>query len=313
MRPDFFIAGAAKCGTTALFEYLSRHPAVFMPRIKEPKFFCPDLKTTGGVYAERDYRALFADVPDGFLTGEASALYLYSEVAIPRIMAFNPSARIIVMLRHPVDAAHSLHASRWGFGHEDIPSFEAAWQAQATRLAGKRMPRGWPDPATLQYGAMYRYSPQVRRVLEFVPAGQRLFMVHEEFFGQPATQFAKVLRFLGLAPAGDREFPVINPTLGARSTRVDRWLRGATPWLGALSAPLQPLARATGFHPLRALRSWNAVPSPKPVLNPKFRAELDRYFAADIRELEGLLGRRLWSDRSSSSASGRTLETYLSQ
>jgi len=162
VRPDFFIVGAAKCGTTALFEFLSRHPLVFMPRIKEPKFFCTDLETTGGVYTGRDYRALFADVPDRFLTGEASALYLYSEVAIQRLMMYNPSARIIVMLRHPVEAAHSLHASRWGFGHEDIPAFEAAWRAQAARLAGKQLPRGWPDPATLQYGAMYRYAPQVR-------------------------------------------------------------------------------------------------------------------------------------------------------
>src|SRR5215470_2841180 len=135
-QPDFCIAGAAKCGTTALFEYLAGHPQVFMPRMKEPKFFCADLKTTGGVYTLADYRALFAAAPAHCLTGEASTLYLYSTVAIERLMAHNPDAKIIVMLRYPVDAAHSLHAAAWSHWHENMESFEEAWRLQRARLAG---------------------------------------------------------------------------------------------------------------------------------------------------------------------------------
>ncbi len=102
-RPDFVIAGAARCGTTALHEYLALHPAVFMPVLKEPGFFSTDLP--GGVSTLEEYRALFAPAPAHALTGEASTQYLYSKVALERLTAHNPQVRIIVILRNLVDAA----------------------------------------------------------------------------------------------------------------------------------------------------------------------------------------------------------------
>ncbi len=306
-RPDFFIAGAAKCGTTALFEYLSQHPSVFMPPLKEPKFFCPDIRTTGGVYTPVAYQVLFDAAPAGCITGEASAMYLYSTVAIERIVAHNPRALVIVMLRYPVDAAHSLHAARWSHGHEDIEDFEQAWRAQAARLAGERLPPHWPDPKTLQYGPMYRYAAQVRRVLEHVPRGQCHFIVYEQFFADPAAGFAQVLAFLHLAPNARGDFLPVNPAFGPRSRRFDAWLRRPPHWLKALYAPIRPISRAAGVHPVQWVRQLNSEPRTKSALRPAFREELDRYFADDIAELEGLLGRRLWRRASSSSnAAGRT-------
>lgn len=306
-RPDFFIAGAAKCGTTALFEYLSQHPSVFMPPLKEPKFFCPDLKTTGGVYDSAEYQKLFDAASAGCATGEASAMYLYSAVAIERIMAHNPLARIVVMLRYPVDAAHSLHAARWSHGHENIEDFEQAWRAQDARLAGKQLPPHWPDPQTLQYGAMYRYAAQVRRVLAHVPPAQRHFIVYEEFFADAVAAYSELLTFLGLAPDPRAVFPVVNPSLGPKSRSLDTWLRRPPRWLEALYAPLRPVSRAVGIRPVEWARQLNSEPRARSGLHPAFRAELDRYFADDIAELEGLLGRRLWSEASNSSnASGRT-------
>ena len=312
MKPDFCIAGAAKCGTTALFSYLSRHPGVFMPRIKEPKFFCTDLQTTGGVYEPEAYRELFEAAPPGALTGEASGMYLYSTVAIPLLMQHNPKARVIVSLRDPLDAAQSLHAARWSHGHENLQDFEDAWNAQAERLAGQRLPLHWPDPVTLQYGAIYRYAAQVRRVIEHVPPQQRHFIIYEEFFAEPAVHFPRLLRFLGLPPVSDVEFPVVNATRAARSQRVDRWLREPPHWLSGVSRLARPVTRATGLRAARFLRALNSAPGEKHLLRPDFRRELRDYFAADIAELEGLLRRSLWSASSASSASGRTLETYRS-
>ncbi len=198
--PDFFIAGAMKCGTTALFTYLSHHPSVFMPPIKEPNFFCADLKMKSGVNTPAEYQALFASAPAKALTGEASSVYLYSKVAIERVMAHNPNAKVIVILRYPVDAAHSLHAARWSYRHENIETFEDAWRAQPERLAGENLPPHWPDPATLQYGAIYRYAAQVQRVLEHVPEKQRLFLVYEDFFADPHGHYNGILEFLNIAP-----------------------------------------------------------------------------------------------------------------
>jgi len=293
-KPDFFIAGALKCGTTALAQYLGAHPSVFIPGIKEANFFCSDLRAKGDVSTLSEYQALYASVPPQQICGDASARYLYSRVAIERLMQHNPRAKVITLLRYPVDAAHSLHAARWIHGRENMQDFEKAWQLQSTRLAGSHMPPRWPDAMTLQYGAMYCYAEQVHRVLELVPESQRLFIVYEEFFADPAISYRRVLEFLGLPDAGQIDFPIVNAALGSRSRGLDSLLRHPPAWLAALYRPVRPLLRAAGVSPANALRSLNLVPRPKPPLRAEFRAELDRFFAADIAELERLLGRPLW-------------------
>jgi Sulfotransferase domain len=293
-KPDFFIAGASKCGTTALFEYLAAHPQVYMASNKEPNFFCTDLKTTGGVYSLDEYRALFASAPQNCLTGEASTLYLYSTVAIERVLAYNQNAKIIVMLRNPVDAAHSLHATAWSYRIENIEAFEEAWRAQDARRLGERMPPNWPDPATLRYGAIYRYAEQVRRVMEHVPERQRCILLYEEFFADPRKQYARLLDFLQLAPDTRATFPVVNAARGSRSRRLERLLRKPPRWLKTLYAPMRPILQQAGFSPADSLWELNAVPRAKAALRPAFKAELERFFADDIAQLEGLLGRPLW-------------------
>lgn len=293
MKPDFFIAGGAKCGTTALFHYLSKHPSIFMPRIKEPQYFCSDLKTIGGVRTFQEYTSLFASVPAGSRTGEASCWYLYSKAAIQRIMAHNPAAKIIVILRNPADAAHSLHAAAWGHGHENIESFEAAWQAQSARLAGRSMPPNWPEAATLQYGAIYQYAEQIRRVVDFVPPAQRHIVIYEEFFANPRVHYAQLLDFLGVSTNADATFPVVNSAVGSRWTMVDRALRRPPRVLSKIYGPVRPLLHAVGLHPGRIMWRLNTVSRPKAVLCPRFRSRLEGFFATDIAQLELLLGRSL--------------------
>ena len=290
-QPDFFIVGAAKCGTTALFRYLAAHPAVFMPQNKEPNYFCTDLPRYGHVPTLKDYEALFSSAPPHALTGEASALYLYSKIAIAQVAAHNAHAKIIVILRNPIEAARSMHAFQWRYELEDVFDFEQAWRLQQPRLAGQHLPPRWPYPDHLQYGALYSYAPQVRRVLAQVPRTQCLFLVFEEFFADPSRQFGRVLEFLGLPPDPARTaFPVVNQTVGARSARLDRLLRHPPKSLMAL----RRAAHAVGFHPARALQRLNRVAGQKPPLRESFRAELEEYFSADVAELERLLGRRLW-------------------
>jgi hypothetical protein len=294
-RTDFFILGAAKCGTTALFEYLSRHPGVFMPPCKEPNFFCTDLRTFSNVATSEEYDALFAPSPPHALRGEASAMYLFSRVAISRIIAHNPAAKVIVMLRNPIEAARSFHAAAWGHGHEDVADFEEAWRLQDERRAGRRLPPRWPDPETLQYGLLYRYAPQVRRVLQHFPRRQCLFLIYEEFFAAPGAHLRLVVEFLGLAPrAAQDSFSVVNPTVRPRSALLARLMRRPPGWLRVAAAPLRRIAHALGLHPLRALLRVNMVTGGKSPMREAFRAELVGYFADDVVELEQLLGRQLW-------------------
>ena len=290
-QPDFFIVGAAKCGTTALFRYLAAHPAVFMPECKEPNYFCTDLHTRGHVATLTEYEALFSTAPPHALTGEASVLYLYSKIAIGQVMAHNAKAKIIVMLRNPIEAARSMHAYWWSNELEDVGDFEQAWRLQEPRLEGQNLPPRWPYPQLLQYGAQYCYAPQVRRLLAQAPRAQCLFLLFEEFFANPSREFARVLEFLGLAPDPARtDFPVVNQAVGARSARLDRLLRHPPPAL----LTLRRAAHAVAFHPMRALQRLNRVAGRKPPLRESFRAELEEYFSGDVAELEQLLGRRLW-------------------
>jgi hypothetical protein len=288
--PDFFIAGAPKCGTTSLFNYLRAHPAVFMPANKEPNYFCSDLPADLRVGTLAEYEALFSPAPPHSLTGEASVFYLYSSVAIGQIMAHNVNAKIIVLLRNPIEAARSMHAFRWNNHLEDVRDFEHAWRLQEARLEGRHLPPLWPYPQLLQYGAQNSYAPQVRRLLAQVPREQCLFLLFEEFFADPSRQFARVLEFLGLPPDPARTaFPVVNQTVGVRSLRLDRLRRQPPPALLAL----QRAAHAIGFHPMRALKLLNQVAVKRPPIRESFRAELEEYFSADVAELEQLLGRGL--------------------
>ena len=290
-KPDFFIVGAPKCGTTALFRYLAAHPAVFVPELKEPNYFCTDVPWYDHIATLAEYEALFSTAQPHALTGEASVWYLYSKVAIGKVMAYNANAKIIVMLRNPIEAARSMHAYQWQTEQEDVGDFEQAWRLQKPRLEGQYLPPRWPYPHLKQYGAHYCYAPQVRRVLAQAPRTQCLFLLFEEFFADPSRQFAQVLEFLGLPPdPAGTAFPVVNQTIGVRSARLDQLLRQPPPALMAL----RHAAHAVGFHPMRALQLLNRVAGQKPPLRESFRAELEEYFSVDVAELEQLLGRRLW-------------------
>jgi hypothetical protein len=290
-RPDFFIVGAPKCGTTALYRYLAAQPGVFMPENKEPSYFCTDLPRYGHVATSAEYQALFAPAPPHALTGEASALYLYSKDAVARIVAHNPDARIIAILRNPIEAARSMHAFQCNYDLEDVWDFEQAWRLQEARRQGQHLPPRWPYPDHLQYGPLYSYATQVSRLLAQVPRTRCLFLVFEEFFSDPSRGFAGVLEFLGLPPApAGTSFPVVNQTLGARSPRLQQLLRHPP---GAFR-PLRRAAHALGLHPLRALQTLNRAAGRKPSLRKAFRAELEDYFAGDVARLEQLLGRKLW-------------------
>ena len=118
--PDFLLLGAPKCGTSALHATLARHPQLFLSDLKEPKFFLTDgpPPTSGGgpgdvptwgehVWRRDEYEALFAASPPGALCGESTVFYLYDRHAQRRIRALVPEARLVAVLRDPVERAHS--------------------------------------------------------------------------------------------------------------------------------------------------------------------------------------------------------------
>src|SRR6185437_15169184 len=122
MRPTFFIVDAPKSGTTALDSYLADHPSIHMARPKEPHYFATDLPRYRDVSTESDYIRLFDTKGEEKIGGDASVFYLYSNEAIRLIKRFDSGAKLILMLRNPVDIVHSFHSQLLFGGDEEIKS-----------------------------------------------------------------------------------------------------------------------------------------------------------------------------------------------
>jgi hypothetical protein len=295
--PNFFLVGAPKCGTTAMFHYLAAHPDVFMPRTKEPKFFAPDLDE--GTRADersfvRDlsqYLALFSDWQGERRVGEGSVWYLYSRVAAQEIKKFAPEARIIIMLRDPVETMYSLHAQRLVSGAEDITSFEEALRAQEDRANGERLPKFAFVVKGLLYRDVVQYASQVERYFDTFGRDRVLVLIFEEFAADPTSAYRQVCDFLDIDTTFSPTFERINPATVVRSRLVRDVLRFHPALIGN-RLRVGPVRR--NWRRLkRALLAMNEKRQARPPLDPLLRAELAQQLAPDVARLSRLLDRDL--------------------
>ncbi|HEX3220479.1 MAG TPA: sulfotransferase [Candidatus Limnocylindria bacterium] len=300
VRPNFFIVGAPRCGTTAMYEYLRQHPDVFMPYRKEPVFFGSDLTKRRPPMTEAEYLELFRPGASRSRRGEATVWYLYSQTAPGEIRAFSQDPRIIIMLRNPVDMMYSLHSQLFFSANEDLADFGAAIAAEEDRRQGRRMPPRARRPEGLQYRACGRYAAHVRRYLEaFGPDAVRV-IIYDDFSSDAAASYRQTLAFLGVDPSFQPDFSVVNRSKAPRS----RWLQQLTyaPWFmrttARLPKPVNHLIR-------RSLKRLNFREQPRTMLDPQLRARLTQEMAPDVAELGELLGRDLssWSHPPTPSAS----------
>jgi hypothetical protein len=200
--PDFLIIGAQKAGTTALYAYLRRHPAITGPSWKEVSYF--DRHFARG---EAWYRGNFPNRirARGKLVGEASPSYVFHPLGPERVRALVPEARLVALVRNPVDRALSHYHHEVALGREPL-SFEDALAAEEERLRGEEerlaadpgyFSRAWWSHA---YKARGRYAEQLERWLAVFPREQLLILPSEDLGAEPERTHARVLDFLGAAP-----------------------------------------------------------------------------------------------------------------
>lgn len=287
--PDFYIVGAPKCGTTALYHYLSEHPGVFLPFGKEPHYFADDLEGMRDVKSLDEYLAMFTPRRQHQKCGEASVMYLYSHVAVDRILEANPDARLIVMLRNPLELVPSLHSQCLVALFEDQTDLAAAWRLQAERAAGRSLPDGCPEPKMLQYAEIARLGAQLERFLERAPRAQVKLILFDDFAADTPRIYAEVLEFLGLPSDGRTEFPRVNANKALRS----RWLHR---WLDYRRVPhsVRRAGRLLGLHRLHyRIKMLNMTAAKRQPLDPAMRAEMASAFRDDVGRLSALLQRDL--------------------
>jgi hypothetical protein len=312
--PNFFIVGAPKAGTTSLHAYLAQHPQIYMSPLKETHYFCEEFRAEnfaaeeqprlardrraltaylrtdmrvgrfGGLVSDwGEYLHLFRNVQDELAIGEATPQYLWSPSAARSIAMRFPNAKIIAILRNPVDRAfsHYLHmlaeaAVRRSFSEQ----IEASLRRQGTQICTE-----WPF---LEYG---RYYEQLRRYFDTFPRGQIRVVFYEDLQRAAPLLLADLFAFLGV----DQDVPV-DASRRYNEPQIPRW-RQAMRVLQGINAV--PLIRALMPHSLR-LRVRTMLLQPRDSLGVATaeRARLIDYYRADIEQLAVLLQRDLsgWLD-----------------
>jgi hypothetical protein len=220
--PDFFICGAAKSGTTSLFNYLGQHPQIFTPKWKEPGYF----SALRPLKSPAQYACLFEEAEESQIVGEASGAYLTSPDSAARIAQVAPQAKIIIMLRNPAERAFSLYRWMTCEGYEWIPTFHRALQEESRRRGNVDFIKSNPE---YYYNFLYRttgcYAPQIAHFLDYFGREQVRFFIFEDFAEHPGAYTKKAFRFLGLRDSIAVETPVRNRGKDVLSVRLQYWLR----------------------------------------------------------------------------------------
>jgi hypothetical protein len=207
--PDFLVIGAQKAGTTAVYAYLRRHPAILGPFWKEVSFF--DRHWWRG---EAWYRGQMPLRGEGKLAGEASPSYVFHPLAPERVRAVVPDVKLIALLREPAERAYSHYQHEVALGREPL-SFEDALAAEDERLRGevdrlladpRAFSRAWWD---YTYASRGLYAEQLERWLALFPREQLLVLTTDELGARPDETYATVLAFLGAAPHSLDDYPRI--------------------------------------------------------------------------------------------------------
>ncbi len=283
--PNFFIVGAAKCGTSSLYYYLKQHPQVFMSEAKEPQFFLDD---KGGVNDRAVYERLFEAVTDEKAVGEATTAYLYAEESPGLIKAAVPDARIIILLRNPAEMAYSLwrYICRIGKRGESL-SFVDALKAEDGRMKDPEFRMGETWHAQFYYFHRGLYYEQVKRYIDTFGRDNVKVFIFEDFAKDPVRICREAFMFLGVYP--DFVPDLRKKNVGnVRHRGLKKLLSEPTPYQAKMMAVIPEGIR----KPLNDLLVDLNSRRPKP-MDRRLRRELLDKYAPDIKRLEGLIGRDL--------------------
>ena len=220
MKPNLFIVGQPKSGTTALHQFLGQHPEIYMSSIKEPHFFCSDFHLESDraygrqrfydFRSESAYLQLFSKARNVKVAGESSTNYLYSHVAAQKIYNFNPDAKIIIILREPAKFLYSLHSHYVKFTEENEPDFLTALALEDDRQQEKAISPRVTSPSYLYYSQRVQYYQQVKRYCDRFNPKQIKVIIFEEFKSNNDTIFREVLEFLEVDPNFTPEYAAVN-------------------------------------------------------------------------------------------------------
>jgi hypothetical protein len=290
--PGLIVIGAARSGTTALYEQLRQHPQIFLSPSKEANYFAFEGETldyrgpgadfvNNSVATWDDYLELFADAPSDAVIGDISPLYLYAPKAAERIRARLPDAKLVAILRNPIEQAfsHFQYARAWTI--EPLESFDAALDAEPQRLREHWQP-------LFQYSAFPRYAEQIRRFQAHFPPSQLKIFLYEDYRADPHGVLREIFEFAGV----DANFvPTLHQHTNAggdpRSPLLQSIIMRPN-LLGSIASLFMPKSLRRSIR--NRLSRLNVARSE---FSPTAHARLVSKLRPEILELQGMLGRDL--------------------
>lgn len=297
--PTFIIIGAAKSGTTALYEYMAQHPQVFMSAVKEPHYFCyegrdlsfggpPTPLTSRSVTQPEAYLNLFKNAAGFKAIGEASPFYMYLPQTASHIHAKIPYIKLVVILRNPVERAFSNYQFLVRDGREPL-DFRAGLDAEAQRIA-----ENW-EPIW-HYTRLGFYTEQLKRYYALFDRRQLQVILYDDFQRAPLPVIQSIFRFIGV----DDTF---QPDMSYRSNPSGRpksyLLHYLTVYPNVLMSIFKNLIPKTARREIKQFIYKNNLQ--KIPFDPAVRAESTKMYRIEILRLQDLLKCDLstWLDNNS--------------
>ena len=270
--------------------YLAQHPDVFMAK-KEIHYFGSDLKLKERL-TESAYLDLFEQATGKKIIGEASVWYLYSKTAAKEIKQFSPGAKILIMLRNPVDFIHSLHSQHLFDSNETVQDFETAINLDAERKKGNKLPFSLDFFELPSYIESALFAEQVKRYYDVFGKENVKVILYDDFVKDTAGTIADTHHFLGLENINTGNLKVINPNKQTRFFFLHQLIKNPPEKLRKLMRTILPF-KALRYYIMLYLLRWNVRFKKRAEMSEELRLRLKKVFAEDIRLLGEIINRDL--------------------
>lgn len=290
-KPNFFIIGEHKSGTTSIHYYLSQHPEIFMSKVKETGYFIR--KSRGEENDDEQFlKKHFSQVKNEKIIGEGTISCLYFHKTHEMIKKFNPKAKLLLVIRNPLTHVPSSHEEALRAGQEDVPSLKKALELEPERLKGKKLPKTYKDKSpkeairTVYMHNAVRKIEDIKNLLKYFPASHIKVVFMEDLNKKPYETYKDILKFLGVKNLN------FKPDLTRKQTyKKVRW-----PWLWTLI--INPYTRKF-FRQILPEKTFSRLrefmfniglkKAPRPKLDPDIEKMLFEKFKPKVKELDELL------------------------
>lgn len=287
-KPNLFIVGAPKCGTTSLHFYLSQHPQLSMSCPKELYYFCSDIKEIHKDVRWEDYLNHFDWDSMYSYYGETTPYYLTSPAATRDIFSMNPNAKIIISIRKPVDLLRSIHDQLVFSGKEKFPDLKEALENE------KKIDKSKLSESQLHffdykcYRNLPKYSKHIKRYLDVFGADNVLILLFDDIKKSPQMTLDKIYNFLNVDSFKEVDFTIKNQAMLNRSKRLKELVLQPPAPLKAMLRIFLPSSKYRS-RLYRFINKLNAKPKPgKGIIDANLEKELLGLFKSEVLELEKL-------------------------